>query len=444
MKNLFAFFYGIRILSLKRRKGEKTRPKMLISIVSIALSLIPVIVIIVVTDGMIEGITSRIIEFSSGHLQSGVDFETEADLLSKEKDILSGIPEVTSAYLEREGLGLLFHNNNRSVISVRAVPRDLYEIDPGFARYVKCSEGTFSLEKRNQVVIGEALAAEFSIKVGDTIRVYTFRGGFVPGMSASLPRVTRLSVSGIYSVGYRELDKNVLFVSYQDGSLMLPFKNSTTTYKIKVRDPFMDLNALSLEIEQLIEAKGAFLRTTPWTYINRNHYSAYQTTKWLLVFITIIIVLVATFNIMSSMIMVVLDRMHEIGILKGIGAKPGSIMLSFVIVGFCTGLCGTVLGVGAGLFVAVNINAVISGIEIIANAVMTAINWISSIFSGSFQSQQIQILNPEYYLEKIPIRIEVWEVSIVCVFTLLVSMLFSYFPARMAAKIRPLEVIRKH
>jgi lipoprotein-releasing system permease protein len=444
MKNLFSFMYGFRLLFQMRRKGEKARPKMLISIVSIALSLIPIIVIIVVTDGMIEGITSRIIEFSSGHLQAGVDFESEAQKLSLGTDIIASVPGVKAAYLEREGLGLLYNNNKRSVISIRAVPQDLYEIDRGFASYVTCSQGSFNLKGRAQAVIGEALADELAVKVGDVIRVYTFRGGFVPGTQASLPRVTRLSVTGIYSVGYRELDKNVLFVSSVDGNLMLPFKNSTTTLKIKVQDPFADLDSISRNIERDLEAKGVFVRVSPWTYINRNHYSAYQTTKWLLFFIMMLIVLVATVNIVSSMIMVVLDRMHEIGIMKGIGARPASVMLSFVIMGFCTGLAGTILGVAAGLGVAININSVISGLQLCINGIMTAVNWAGSLFTGNFQASQIQILNPEFYLEKIPIRIEAWEVAVVGLFTVAVCMLFSYFPARMAAKIRPLEVIRKY
>ncbi|MBN1523514.1 MAG: ABC transporter permease [Spirochaetales bacterium] len=438
-----SFYYGLRILMMKRRKGEKTRPRMLISMISIALSLIPVMVTIVVTNGMIEGITARIIEFESGHLQLTLDFEEEARQVAKSLPAITALSTVKAAYMERQGLGLFFHEKNKMLVSIRAVPDTIYEDDEGFRQYVTLSDGGFDLSPRNSVVVGKALAEEYNLGVGDSIRVYTFRGDF----SDSSPRgarVNRLKITGIFSVGYQELDKNVLFVSSRDGSVMLPFKNSETRLKLKVAWPSMDLDSIAVMTENVLSQYNVNGYMMSWQKVNKNHYSAYETTKWLLFLIMMLIVMVATFNIISSMIMVVLDRIQEIGILKSIGASPGMIMFSFVFVGLCTGFSGTFFGVFLGLLCAVNINELIAAAESVMNGAIYGFHSLLSLFGNPPPAEAIRLLNPEYYLEHIPIRIELWEIGIVCFFTLFISAFFALFPAIMAARTKPLEVIRKH
>jgi len=439
-----ALLFSLNIFRSRNKESNEFRHHMLSSILGIALSLIPVIVVLEAASGMIEGITARFIEFDTFHFQAQIF----ADLNKKETDSIlkdiKAVPEVTSVIVERQGLGLIFSGSKKDIVNVRAVPANLYTTDPGFRKYFKLTEGSFGLDQKKSVIVGRPLARELGLTVGDTLKILTYNSEQRDGSLRVVPRPNRLKIVGIYTIGYEELDKAAVFVSSETGKHMLAFNQSEEYLKIKVTDPFKHYRVLGKKIQASMQNNPNIGSVNSWYAMKENHYKAYETTKWLLLFIMMLIVVVAAVNISSSMVMVVMDKIQEIGILKSMGAGPGTVTLSFTIVGFVSGFIGTIVGSLIGLLIAVNINEVISGIEAVINYSLVFIGIIIRPFAGTQHFDHIYLLNPEFYLEKIPIRLEFNYMAIIGFSTLLLSVCFSYFPARMAGKIKPLEVIRKY
>jgi lipoprotein-releasing system permease protein len=304
--------------------------------------------------------------------------------------------------------------------------------------------GAFDLSGKNSIVIGKALAEEFKITKGDTITIFTHRTKRVGRETIIQARPNRFTVTGVYSIGYQELDKGTVFISYADGERALSAGNSYTHLKLKVTDPFTAIEAQAARWEHFIDSQAVFWRLLTWQEINGNYYNAFQSTKVMLIFIMYLIVFVAAFNIISSMIMTYLDRLQEIGIMKSLGAPPGAIMFSFMCTGLLAGLVSTVMGTSVGLLIAVNINEIFKGLEQVLTALNRFFSLLATPFTGPLPVESVKILNPEYYLEVIPIRLGFWEVAGVSLFTVGLAVFFSVFPAFMAGRIKPLEVIRKH
>ncbi len=439
-----SLYYGLRNFAGRKRADDRRRSHLLLPIVSIALSLIPVIVILTVSNGMIEGITQRFIEFDTGHLRMTLSDQYDINAVTERLPALKKAPGIVYASLEVQGGGLLFADGKRSFVNIRGVDPGLYRDDHGFARFTKLTSGSFDLSKKNSIVIGKALADEFHLTVGQAVTVFTHRTKREGKETVIQARPNRFRITGIYSIGYQELDKSTVFISYADGRRDLSPDNSYTFIKLKVADPYTNINKQAAHWEHFIDPDAVFWRLLTWQEMNGNYYSAYESTKVLLLFIMLLIVVVAAFNIISSMIMMYLDRLQEIGILKSLGASPGSITFSFLCVGLLAGLLSTAIGVGAGLLIAVNINEIFQGIDTVLTAGNRLASLIASPFAGPIPVERVQVLNPEYYLAVIPIRISFWEVMGISLFTVGLSVFFSIFPASMAGRIKPLEVIRKH
>jgi lipoprotein-releasing system permease protein len=439
-----ALLFAMNIFRSRNKGSNEFRHHMLSSILGIALSLIPVIVVLEAASGMIEGITSRFLEFDTFHFQARLFYDLDQAQRQKIIDEVKTVPQVTGVIVERQGLGLIFSGSKKNIVNVRAVPADLYATDPGFRHYVTLSAGKFALDKPRSVVIGRSLADELRLKVGDTLKILTYSYDTTGGETRITPRPNRLTITGIYSIGYQELDKAAVFISFAAGRHMLAFNQSEEYLKIKVADPYKNFTAMKDKIRESITNTFDVGGIHSWYELKENHYKAYETTKWLLLFIMMLIVLVAAVNISSSMVMVVMDKVQEIGILKSMGAGPETITLSFVIVGFLSGFIGTVCGMFLGLVIAVNINEVIQGIEVVINILISFGSKMLEPVIGPQHPDYIYLLNPEFYLERIPIRLEFQYMIIIGFTALFLSVCFAYLPARMAGRIKPLEVIRKH
>jgi lipoprotein-releasing system permease protein len=142
--------------------------------------------------------------------------------------------------------------------------------------------------------------------------------------------------------------------------------------------------------------------------------------------------------------MILFERRHEVGILKSVGAAPRSLAFSFLLAGLWTGVLGTAAGIASGLLVAVNINQVIAGLEWLINALISIASLLRSGFVPSAPALGgFTLFNSAYYLKSIPINIDAAEVVVAAVATLLLTAFASYIPAARAARVRPLEILRK-
>jgi lipoprotein-releasing system permease protein len=420
-------------------------------IIGVGLSLVPLIVVLQVADGMIAGITARFIEAGSYHIQAVARHAPSDDELQRSLAALADLPGVRLATSERQGLGLVASGERRTAVSIRAVEPDLWERDPALRRYIDFSSGEWRLDPGGMLV-GEYVARELNVSVGDEVRVLTARamaGGRV------VPRTRVFTVRGILSSGYADLDRLWVFLPYAEGARMLPEESSRLLIGLKIDEPLALPNPLYnppsqaaadralATVRAVRESLGPGFRVATWFESERAKYMSFQTTKDLLVFIMVLIVIVAAVNISSTLVMLVLAKQEEIAIIKSFGASPAGIVRCFVVAGLILGVLGTAAGIGAGLLIAVTINEVLAAIEWTINAVM----WAAERLIGGLGADgfaPVELLSGEYYLQEIPIVIRPSDVLLVSVLTLVLATIAAWFPARRAGRIRPLEVLRKH
>jgi lipoprotein-releasing system permease protein len=422
VKNGAASFIALRYLLGRAREGGRYLRG---AAAGIALSLIPIVVTLIIADGMIRGITDRFLELGTGHLQV-YDYldpaAVELDLLRI--DALEG---VRGAWRERHGLGVLIGSGGKAGTTIRAIDPSFLE-DEGSNRYLSAVAGEKKLESGREVLLGEGLARSVGAEPGQTIRIMTIR---TSADGRNIPRMTAFTVRGIVSSGYRELDFLWCIMSYEVGKEILAPEQSSSYLMVKIDDPYRSAEdmarALTVEL-------GAAYGIYTWKELQRSQYSSYESTRQLLLFIMALIVLVAAVNVSSATSMLAIERQKDIAVLKAAGASPGDTSLVFLWSAFLTGLLGALLGIGLGLCIGSFINPIIRFLE-------TAINFFSGPFRGG---DRIKILDSAYYLTVIPIIIDWTAVFLIGLFTILCSVLSSWIPAHRAGKQRPLELLRKY
>ncbi len=421
MKFRSSFFIALRYLLGRAKEGGRYLRG---ATAGIALSLIPIVVTLIVADGMIRGITDRYIEMGTGHLQA-YNFGDSQDLDS----IIGAVQHVDGIrgyWKERQGLGVLVGKTGKTGVTIRAT-------DPGFwqdeesGKYLQVIEGSSVLEDDRDVLLGDALAESLGISAGNSVHLMTIR---VTSDGKNIPRITQLNVKGIVSSGYRELDATWCLMSYTMGTQILAGELSYNYLILKVDDPYTDADRISRE---LFLSLGPRNGVYTWKELQRSQYSSYESTRQILIFIMALIVMVAAVNVSSATSMLVLERQRDIAVLKAFGASPAGTSRIFLSASFLTGLFGSIIGISLGLVIGSFINQIVHGLE-----------WFLGIFSSLFGGGEVKILDPGYYLEEIPIIIDWKAVAAIGFFTILCSIIASWLPSKRAGKIPPVELLRKN
>jgi lipoprotein-releasing system permease protein len=418
-------FIAARYLSGKNRGGGRY---LLVAMCGIALSLVPVIVTLIVADGMIRGITDRFIELGTGHIQVWAYREPPAPLTTELQDvraIVAALPEVRGVWKQREALGVIVGKNGKTGGTIRALEPSFWQ-DAGSARYLTAVAGSAAIEADNEVLLGQELAEMTGAEPGKTIRLMTLRAG---EDGRSVPKVTLFTVKGIISSGYHELDAMWCIISYDAALTITQPPPAGDTLIVKVDDAYKHIDSTAQYINwQIPDNWWAY----KWKDILRSQYTSYESTRQLLLFIMLLIVIVAAVNVSSAISMLVIDRQRDIAVLKAFGAAPKSIRAIFVWGSFLTGLTGSILGICAGLAIGCSINHILRGIE-------SVLNFFSALFSG----WTIHLLEPSYYLQTIPIIIDWKAIVLIGLFTILCACISGAFPAHKAGSAKPSELLRK-
>jgi len=420
LKRRCAFFIAVRYLWGRAREGGRYLRG---ASAGIAVSLIPIIVTLIVADGMIRGITDRYIELGTGHLQvydlTGLG-ETES-IINKIKE-LDGVKGV---WFEQRGMGVLAGKTGRTGITVRSIESSFWE-DPGSVKFLKIIDGTQKPETDRDIVLGETLASSIGVKTGDTVRLMTVRNA---DNGRLLPKSASFTVRGILSCGYNELDALWCILNKEGGMRVFPPDQVSASLIVKIDDPYkISDNFLWKMYEKLGEGYSIYT----WKDLLQSQYSSYESTRQLLLFIMALIVAVAAVNVSSATSMLVFERNRDIAVLKVSGAGIRGVTRIFLFGSFLTGLAGAVIGITLGLIIGININFLIRSLE-------KFMNFFSRLLNGS----EIRILDPGFYLETIPIIVDWKSVVIIGIFTILCSVLASWIPARRAGKLKPMELLRK-
>lgn len=419
-------FFIARRLFLRQRRDRKQGHPLIGATLGIALSLVPLVAVDHVADAMIEGIIGRYRETSSFHFQ--IHSWSTPDRVEWESalQVSQDSEAVESSWIERQGFALARAEGAREGLTIRALPPTLYEENPDFARYIEFDSGSWNLDDGQSILLGREAARKLNAETGDILRVLTARrlpdGRYVP-------KVTRLTVGGIFSSGYQDLDRTWAFVSLETGWTILSPESSRTFIGGRFADPDAEPETNRMALAADLEDRWTVYH---WRELNRYLLSNLESTRTILLFLMGIIIAVAVVNVFTSLVMLTLERRREIGILKCTGTSPNQITRTFLIAGALASAVGTVIGLGGGLLVSRYVNEIISGIEVVLG-----------LFSPR-GGVGPNLLDEGYYLQYIPIHLRWRATAIIGLATFLLSVLASAIPAARAAGLKPLEVLRKH
>lgn len=266
------------------------------------------------------------------------------------------------------------------------------------------------------LVVGQTLAEQLDVGPGDELIMLVSQGTTTP--AGVVPRMRRFTVVGIFHAGMYEFDRSLAFLNIQDAQRLLRFGNDVSGLRLAVRDP---LQAPAV-VRSVANAWGEGAYISDWTHEHGNFFRSIQLTRSIVFVILLLVVAVAAFNIVSTLVMVVRDKRGEIAILRTLGASPAAIMTVFVCQGAIIGLTGTVVGVAAGVLGAWNVSSITALIERITG---------------------FQFLAPDvYFISELPSRLlwpDVWQVAGIA---LVLSLVSTIYPAWRGALTAPAEVLR--
>jgi lipoprotein-releasing system permease protein len=415
-----AFFIALRYLLGRAHEGGRYLRG---AAAGIAISLVPIVVTLIVADGMIRGILDRYLEAGTGHIQINDYYNSVDDEYLIEE--IKSIDGVRGVWPEKQGTGVLAGKKGKSGVTVRSVESSFWE-DPGTAAFLKNIDGVKKPETDRDIILGEKLAANIGVKPGDTVRLMTIKTG---ESGRGVPMSASFTVRGILSCGYNEIDALWCIINWEGGKRVFSSEQNLSKLLIKIDDPYKNADNF---IYSFLLKYDAFYDVRTWKELLRSQYSSYEQTRQLLLFIMALIVIVAAVNVSSATSMLVLERQRDIAVLKVSGTGIRGIKQIFLWGSFLTGLTGAVIGLSLGLLIGIYINEIIHSLE-----------KFLSFFSGLFSGGEVKILDPVFYLETIPIVIDRTMVLMIGIFAILCSVLASWFPARRAGRLKPMELLRK-
>jgi len=401
----YQFFIAFRYLkSKKKNKGISLNTA--ISVGGVAVGVMALLVVLSVMSGFHEDLQRKILGVNP-HIvvlsyRGGVtDYKDIMEKVNEEKDVVSSSPFVLGQVMVSSG-------KRAHGVYLRGIDPALEIKTTEISRYIK--DGKMDDLKPEKgisgIVIGKELANSLGVFRGDQINVISPVGEIGPlGM---LPKVRQFRVAAIFEVGMFEYDSNLVLTELSPAQEFFGMGNSVTGIQLKVKDIYK-----AKETREHIQKKLDFpYYGRDWMQMNSNLLSALKLEKLAMFVILILIVLVASFNIVGTLIMNVIEKSREIAILKAMGATNRGIMLIFMLQGLFIGLTGTTIGIAGGYLLGLMFNNVIK-------------------------------LPPQvYYLSHLPIKMELIDFIAVSTSAILISFLATIYPAWQAAKLNPVEPLR--
>lgn len=265
------------------------------------------------------------------------------------------------------------------------------------------------------IVLGQNLANALGVGAGDPVLLMAPQGTVSPaGFS---PRMRQFTVVGIFSSGHYEYDSGLAFVNVDDAARL--FRDSAGAgVRLRIRN-MLDAPQVAVELARMLPSG---LRVADWSLNNRTWFAAVQTEKRMMFLILALIVAVAAFNLLSSLVMAVNDKQSDIAILRTLGASPSSVARIFVIQGALIGLIGTAVGVAFGTLVAFNVNAIVTFIE--------------NLFGVQFLPPQI------YFITQMPSDPRLSDIATIAITSFVLSLTATLYPSWRASRLQPAQVLR--
>ncbi len=414
----YEFLVGLRYTRSRKRAQGRNRFISFISLVSmfgIALGVAALIVVLSVMNGFQEELRTRILGVAS-HVQiqsfdgGPLSWQQVADDAGRHPAVKAAAP-----YIQEQGM-LSFDEAVRGTL-VRGVLPATEDKVADFARHMKAGSLDALQAGRFGIVLGRDLAFALRVQLGDKVTLIAPQGLVTP--AAVLPRVKQFEVVGIFEAGMYEYDSGLALVHLGDAQALYRMGDGVTGVRLKLDDLFA-APRVARELAASMASGG--LAVSDWTRSHANFFRAVALEKTMMTLILFLIVAVAAFNIVSTLVMAVQEKYADIAILRTLGASPASIMTIFVLQGAIIGLVGLVAGVVGGLAIAHNLDVVIPALEALTGATL----WNKEI----------------YYINELPSKVLAADVISIVSVSFVLTLLAALYPSWRASKVNPAEALR--
>lgn len=407
------FFIGLRYTRAKRRNHFISFIS-LMSMLGIALGVTALITVLSVMNGFETELRQRILGMTSHATISGFgaplrEWRSLSELANAHPRVIGSAP-----YIQREGM--LIHGQQVHGSIIRGI---LPAEEPKVSTVGdKMSEGQLELleDGEYRIILGVDLARILGVMLGDRVTLVTPSANVT--IAGVLPRMRRFVVAGIFDVGMYEYDSAMAYIHLEDARRLYRMEGELTGLRLQLDDLFYAPHVS----RELAAAIPGFYQVRDWTQYHANFFRAIQTEKTVMFIILMLIVAVAAFNIVSTMVMVVTDKTADIAILRTLGATPMTVLGIFMVQGTVIGFIGTVLGVMGGVSLALNVETIVPAIE--------------AMLGTQFMPADV------YYISDLPSELHLSDVVRITSLAFLISVLATLYPAWRASRTQPAESLR--
>jgi lipoprotein-releasing system permease protein len=406
-------FVGLRYTRAKRRNHFISFIS-LTSMLGIALGVTALITVLSVMNGFEEELRTRILGMASHASVTGMDgrlqdWRQAADEVSLHPSVIGTAPFV-------RGETMLSLDGRVSGTILQGILPDEEPRVSDVGEHM--TEGHLGLLRGGEynIILGKELAWTLGARVGDQVTVITPQAHFSP--AGVLPRLRRFTLVGTFEVGMYEYDRGIAFIHLEDGARLFRLDDAVSGLRVKLDDLF----AAPRIAQELADRLPPSFRVDNWTRQHANFFRAVKMEKRVMFIILTLIVAVAAFNIVSTLVMMVTDKQSDIAILRTLGATPLSIMGIFMVQGALIGLFGTLLGAAGGYALATNLEVIVPAIE--------------RAFDMHFMAPDV------YYISDLPSKLvwrDFWQITGLA---FVLSLLATLYPAWRASRTQPAEALR--
>jgi lipoprotein-releasing system permease protein len=416
MRHWYEAFIGLRYLRASPRGASFVSLIAGIAISGLALGVAVLIVVLSVMNGFEEVLRDRILSVV-GHGTVTAQGRP-LDHWHQRLATVGHVAGVASAAPYIEEQGMLIRAEQSSGVLLRGVDPSLESHVVDLAGRIAGGNLTDLTDGSFHMILGKDLAEALKVKVGDRVVLVIAKGDVTP--LGVIPRMRAFTVSGILSVGMYEYDRRVALLAIGDAAKLLRYGDAVSGIRLR----FADMYAAPKLVRgaALAIAEGGTMEVKDWTTDHVNFFKSIEITKQMLFFILLLMVAVAAFNIVSTMVMVVKSKRRDIAILRTFGSSPASVLSVFVIQGSLIGLLGIAAGVFIGVLVAVNLQQLVHGLEHLSG---------------------VKFLDARVYLmSDLPAHVQLADVLQICGFAFVLASLSTVYPAVRAALLLPAESLR--
>ena len=409
----YELLVGLRYTHAKRRNHFISFIS-IVSMVGIALGVMALIVVLSVMNGFQQELRTRILGVAA-HLEiSGAserlhDWRAVLAQARQNPEVLSGAPYVN-------GQGMLTNGDQVRGTVVRGVLPEFENQVADFATYMKVGKLADLKSGEFGIILGGELARLLGVVRGDKVTLLTPQGNITP--AGVMPRIKQFTVVGIFEAGMFEYDSGLALIHLQDAQKLLRLGEAVSGVRLKL----VELFRAPFVTRDLAKTLTGDYYLSDWTRSHSNFFRAVAIEKRMMFLMLLLIVAVAAFNLVSTLVMAVTDKQSDIAILRTLGAKPGSIMKIFMVQGSIIGVSGTILGVVSGVLLALNLETVVPIIE-------------RSLGMDLFPAEV-------YYINELPSKLVWGDVGVIGSVSLVLSLLATIYPSWRASRTNPAEALR--